>query len=245
MALIINADDFGKDHKTNMAICEAFAKGLINRTTLMANMESASEAMELARQNGFIDKVGVHLNLTQGKPLTENMARNREMCDENGMFTADFHRNTLKRFVLGAATRKDIREELDAQLSRFFELGGVLRHIDSHHHVHTDVSVYRSFKKLISKYNICSIRLGRNLYKGGNSLMRLYKVLLNKSFNKFNTARKDYFGSVEDFENYGADSQFVKDFDIEIMVHPMYVDDVLFDTDYPMSNMKNRLGGAI
>jgi len=245
MPLIINADDFGKDHETNMAICEAFAKGLINRTTLMANMDAAPEAMKLAKEQGFIDKVGVHLNLTQGHPLTEAMANNPEMCNEKGEFTADFHRNTFKRFFLSRGTRKNIENELDAQLTRFCELGGVLKHIDSHHHVHTDVSVYRAIRPLVKKHGIDSVRLGRNLYKGGNSLMRLYKRMLNKSFNKINATHKDFFGSVADFENFNADGEFVKANNIEIMVHPMYVEGVLTDTDYPMSEMAERLGGII
>lgn len=255
MSLLINADDFGKSHSTNMAICEAFAKGLIHRTTLMANMESAKEAMELAKEKGFIDKVGVHLNLTEGEPLTRSISNNREMCDENGFFTADFHRNTLKRFYLSSKTVKDINEELDAQIQRFLDLGGNLMHLDSHHHVHTDLSVLKAIKPLVKKYRITSIRLGRNLYKGGNKLMRLYKVMLNKILNRINRDKCDFFGSVLDFENYfktfpdGKSQKNMQSFtdknSVEIMVHPMYVDGLLFDTDYEMSDMSKRLGGLI
>ena len=245
MPLIINADDFGKDHETNLAICEAFAKGLIHRTTLMANMDAAKEAMELAKEKGFLNKVGVHLNLTQGKPLTDEMSKNKEMCDEAGLFTADFHRNTYKRFVLSKKTRTDITGELDAQLSRFFELGGILNHVDSHHHVHTDASVLSALNPLIKKYNISSIRLGRNLYHGGNKLMRVYKSWLNNKLGKINKEKCNYFGSVNDFENYNCNAEFVADNAIEIMVHPMYIEGVLFDTDYPMTEMTKRLGGFI
>jgi len=245
MSFTINADDFGKDHDTNMAICEAFAKGLIHRTTLMANMEDAEEAMRLAEEKGFIDKVGVHLNLTQGKPLTKDIADNREICDENGLFTADFHRNTYKRFILNKKTRVDITRELDAQLARFFELGGRLCHIDSHHHVHTDASVLKAIMPLIDKYDISSVRLGRNLYKGGNPLMRVYKKWLNNKLDNINADESAYFGSVKDYEAYEADSEFVTENEVEIMVHPMYVDGELYDTDYPMSEMYMRLGGQI
>lgn len=245
MPLIVNADDFGKDHETNLAICEAFEKGLIGRTTLMANMEAAGEAMEMAFRKGFADRVGVHLNLTQGRPLTKAIASDRIMCDENGLFTADFHRNTLKRFLLPAATRRLITAELDAQLSRFLELGGSLRHVDSHHHVHTDMSVLMAFWPLAKRYGINGIRLGRNMYHGGNKLMRLYKLLLNKRLNRINEVKGDLFGSVLDFENYGFSDELINNNNIEIMVHPMYVDGVLFDTDYPMSQMPSRMGGNV
>lgn len=245
MALIVNADDFGKDNSVNMAICEAFAKGLIHRTTLMANMPCAKEAMEMAKEKGFIDKVGIHLNLTEGKPLTEEISKNSEMCDENGEFSADFHRNTYKRFCLCKKTKKDIRKELDAQIAKYAEYGGTLFHIDSHHHVHTDASVLSQVSPLVSKYGIKSVRLGRNLYTGGNPLMRLYKKWLNRKLGKINEVKCDYFGSVKDYVAFNPSDDFVKNNRIEIMVHPMYKEGVLVDTDYPMDNMSKMLGGNI
>ena len=245
MPLLVNADDFGKDDSVNAAICEAFAKGLIHRTTLMANMPAAGEAMALAKEKGFIDKVGVHLNLTEGHPITDKMSKNRELCDENGCFTADFHRNTFKRFFLSKKTRRDITEEFDAQLLRYKELGGELFHIDSHHHVHTDASVLSAIMPLIGKYGIKSVRLGRNMYRGGNPLMRFYKRQLNKKLNSINSVKCDFFGSVKDFEAYGALDDFAEGNRIEIMVHPMYIEGVLSDTDYPMDTMAKRLGGNI
>lgn len=246
MPLTVNADDFGLNSDVNKAICSAFAKGLIHRTTLMVNMPFAKEAMDMARENGFADKVGIHLNLTAGRPLTKNMALNREMCDKDGLFTADFHRNTLKRFVLSKTTRRDITEELDAQIARYGELGGSLYHVDSHHHVHTDLSVLSALRPLIQKYGIRSIRLGRNLYHGGNILMRAYKMYLNRRLSRVNTRKSDLFGSVSDFEAYRPSPEIVKEKEIEIMVHPMFDDKgVLIDTDYPMSDMNKRLGGNL
>lgn len=246
MSIIVNADDFGKDRQVNEAICAAFAKGLIHRTTLMANMPYAAEAMDMARQQGFDSKVGIHLNLTEGRPLTDELAANREICDENGCFSADFHRNTFKRFVLPHAATRQIRTELDAQLARYSELGGVLFHIDSHHHVHTDLSVLKALRPLIKKYNVKSIRLGRNLYHGGNKLMRLYKRYLNRELMSYNENQVKYFGSAKDFEKFGADDDFCKKNDIEIMVHPMYGNDrILLDTDYPLEELRTKLGGRI
>lgn len=245
MPIIVNADDFGKSEDVNRAICEAFEKKLIHRTTLMANMPYAQEAMELAARKGFLDRVGIHLNLTEGHPLTKSMANNREMCDESGRFTADFHRNTKKRFFLCNKTKKDIKEELDAQFSKYKELGGVLFHVDSHHHVHTDASVLSCLEPLLANYNVKSIRLGRNLYKGGNPLMRLYKKWLNRRLGKYEKCCR-YFGRVEDYEEYNPSKGFVKENVIEIMVHPMYSENgELIDTYYPMSLLSKRLGGNI
>lgn len=239
MAIIVNADDFGLSHEVNLAICEAFKKGLINRTTLMANMPFAKEAMDMAVQEGFVDRVGLHLNLTAGKPLSDFMSFDRIMCDENGMFTADFARNIKTRFFLPRDTSKRVEEEIRMQLNKYRELGGVLWHVDSHHHVHTDPSVWKAFRRAVKKdetgtginYPISGVRLGRNMYRGGNPLMHIYKAVYNSSVRKYCKNQSDFFGSMEDYKNYFG-KEAPKNLAIEIMVHPMYSENrTLMDSD--------------
>lgn len=257
MAIIVNADDFGYSHEINLAICEAFQKGLINRTTLMVNMPCASEAMDMAREMGFSDRVGLHLNLTAGKPLSSTLSRDAVMCDENGEFTADFARNVKTRFFLPKKTRKCVEEEIGLQLEKYRELGGMLWHVDSHHHVHTDPSVWMAFCKVVKMSNkdnkksgfpVSSVRLGRNMYKGGNPILHFYKVLLNSSIRRFCKMRSDYFGSANDFENYFGKSENASKatlgLNIEIMVHPMYSKDGrLTDSMEPLKQYKERSNG--
>ena len=69
--IIINADDFGMSAEANKAIVEAFEKNVISSTTLMANMSGFNEACELAHRHRLLGKIGVHLNLTSGYPLSE------------------------------------------------------------------------------------------------------------------------------------------------------------------------------
>lgn len=227
MAIIVNADDFGLSHEVNMAICDAFSKGFIQRTTLMTNMPFAREAMELAKENGFADRVGVHLNLTSGRPLREEMAKDRLMCNDDGEFTAEFAKHLKTRFFLPKETCKDVESEIRAQLDEYKNLGGTLWHIDSHHHVHTDPSVWKVAVKVFRNYPVSGVRLGRNMYRGGNPLLRIYKKIYNSSVLRFCKTKCDYFGSSEDYADYiGGDSGFALQFptenNIEIMVHPVY-----------------------
>lgn len=223
MALIINADDLGISENVNRAICEAFEKGLIDRTTLMANMPFAEDGMKLAQEKGFIDRVGLHLNLTSGMPLTEGISADTVMCDGNGEFTADFARNLRTRFFLPKKTRENVEKEIRAQLDRYRELGGTLWHIDSHHHVHTDASVWRILKRVFRDYPVTGVRLSRNMYDGGNPLIRLYKFFLNGSIRKHCKSLPEYFGSAADYEEYSRRHEgLLKDHNVEIMVHPIY-----------------------
>ena len=248
MALIVNADDFGKSQEVNKAIEESFSKGFINRTTIMVNMPAAEEAYEIAYKNGFVNKVGIHLNLTEGYPITENIKKNRDFCDEDGKFNSAFYHSTKKRLYMNEQAVSVITEELKAQLDKYKELGFTLNHVDSHHHVHTNYPVFKALKRLSKEYEFSSVRLSRNLYKGGSKLNRLYKYLFNKSVKKICSSTTDYFGSFKDAVDYFATEfneelvddasskcvKFYSEKDLEIMVHPMYSKDgVLVDTDIP------------
>lgn len=228
MGVIVNADDFGKSDEINAAIDLAFERGLINRTTLMTNMPAAKSAMDIANKKGYAEKVGIHLNLTQGIPLTEAMSKDLLMCDEKGIFTADFARNLKTRFFLPAKTSKNVEAELRAQLDEYAKLGGTLWHIDSHHHVHTDYSIWRILRKVIKDYPITSVRIGRNMYRGGNVLMRIYKILLNASIRSTFRKKADLFGSKEDYDAYmktfddKKSEDFIENKSIEVMVHPQF-----------------------
>ena len=73
--LTINADDFGKDLETINAIDFGFANHLINQTTIMINMGYIDYSKDLAIKNLYLNNVGLHLNLTEGMPLTENIKK--------------------------------------------------------------------------------------------------------------------------------------------------------------------------
>ena len=223
MALVVNADDFGYSKTVTLAICEAFEKGLIDRTTMMSGMPYARKAMELAAEKGFAGKVGLHINLTSGKPLTEEIAKDPVMCGKNGEFSADFARNIRTRFFLPKATRDNVEKELRTQFEMYGQLGGTLWHIDSHHHVHTDPSVWLILKKVMRDYPVTSVRLGRNMYQGGNPLLHIYKAILNRSIRKRCMGHPKYFGSATDYREFIKTHPDVsKHSDVEVMVHPVY-----------------------
>ncbi len=238
MGLIRNADDFGKSREVNRAITECFAKGYIDRTTLMVNMDAAEEAVQIAKREGFADRVGIHLNLTEGTPLTEPIRSNPLLCDANGNYHAAFRQTTKYRLYMDQLSKDEIYTELDAQLARYADWGLTLFHVDSHHHVHTDYPVYCVLKQLAKKYSFSSIRISRNLYHGGSALNGLYKGWYNKAVRRLCETTSDYFGSYPDLTDYQTERQntlLVQNRAVEIMMHPMYdAAGNLADTDLDM-----------
>jgi hypothetical protein len=236
MALTVNADDFGKNESINKAICEAFEKGYISTTTLMANMPAVEDAYRLAEEKGFIDRVGIHLNITEGMPLTKGIRNNPLICASDGSFNAAFYHNTKYRLYMDRQSIDRIRDEFDAQISRFLELGFKTLHIDSHHHVHTNYPVYCALKELSGKYDFEYIRLSRNLYRGGSLFNNVYKLIYNRSVRKLCAQTSDRFGSYKDLKNYTSNNSLNDKELVEIMVHPMYDEGGrLVDTDIPMN----------
>ena len=218
--VIINGDDFGISQNVNKAICECFAKRYLTGTTLMVNMPYAEEAVEMAREYGFHEAVGLHLNLTSGMPLTEDIKRCKRFCRKNGTFNAHFAQNTMSRLLITKEESRAVAKEIEAQMRRYFELGLAERHLDSHHHVHTDRSVMQVLMPLVHKYNFRSVRLSRNLFLKMNFLKRIYKSSFNNSLKSKVPVTTDYFGSYADLRNLKGsipDNSLV-----EVMVHPMY-----------------------
>ena len=83
--LIVNADDFGMCEGNTIGILLAHKNGILTSTTVMMNMPYASFALKQAQN--FPDLgVGVHLNITIGKPLTQ-----MSCVDENGYFLRRVH----------------------------------------------------------------------------------------------------------------------------------------------------------
>ena len=209
--IIVNADDFGLNESCSRAIAAAFARGLVSSTTAMANGEYIDEAYELAAGGGFIDKVGVHITLTEGAPLTENIKNDPFFC-RDGVFHGEINR--LK--PLSAKRKAEIREEVSAQIEKLQKLGFPIDHADSHHHIHTGIFLFSPIKKVLLAHGIKKVRLHRNF--GDISLLkRVVKGLYNGSLRRSGFITTEKMGSFEDLAKY---PETAEKFVCEIMVHP-------------------------
>lgn len=226
MQIIVHADDYGISQNVNLAICQCFRESLVNRAGIMVNMLYADEAIEMAKMGGFFDKIGLHLNLTEGEPLVK-ACRKSELCGADGRFSAAFEKSTWSRLVLGRETKNIIALEAEAQIEKYLGYGFPLKNLDSHHHVHTDFSVFSAIKPLLIKYNFRSIRISRNMpsYREISWEKVAYKILFNAMLRRLRFGGEkifttEYFGSQKDFKIFLEKKMTNKV--VEIMVHPPY-----------------------
>jgi predicted glycoside hydrolase/deacetylase ChbG (UPF0249 family) len=136
--LIVNADDFGLNDAANAGIIETHRAGAVTSTTLMANAPAAETAAHLAAAHPSLG-VGLHFNLTWGRPLSDP-GRVPALIDATGQFHG---RDMLARRALtGRLPGQQVALELAAQWRRLLELGIQPTHVDSHQHVHAFAPVF-------------------------------------------------------------------------------------------------------
>ena len=213
MGLIVNADDFGLTENCSLAIAEAFAENLISSTTACANGEYIESAVMLAQEKGFADKIGLHLNITECKPLTDGIKKLPFFCT-NG----EFH-GKIERYK--KPTKEEIacfKEEITAQIEKILRLGIKPTHIDSHHHIHTAPYFIATVKTVAKEFGIIKMRLHRNVGKI-KFYKKLGKTLFNRRLIKDGFITVEKFGSIEDFR---LNRNALYKFPCEIMVHPDY-----------------------
>ncbi len=122
--LIVNADDFGLTRGVSAGILAAHRHGIVTSTTVLVTVELDGEQLARARDSGL--GLGLHVNLTLGRPLTDASS----LVDGTGHFVRD------ARHAAARAAGRDVEREVEAQVERFLALvGRSPTHLDTHHHI--------------------------------------------------------------------------------------------------------------
>ena len=245
--LVINADDYGIAENQTEAILESFRRGVITSTTIMVTMPDFRRSISRAKEEGVFDKIGLHLNLTQGRPLTEPIRNCRRFCNSEGLFNKYFHNSKLCRLILTAREQYAVAVEVESQMKIYIDAGFTLRHLDSHHHSHTDLSIAHIILPIARKMGFRSVRLSRNIPRPGYGLLKkIYKSLFNGFALRQGFTCTKYFGSILDFDV--AATNLPVDCSVELMVHPSFqkngqlvLSGELMDMHDPMKNVQEVL----
>ncbi|QOT01222.1 chitin disaccharide deacetylase [Brevibacterium sp. JNUCC-42] len=220
--LIINADDFGYSRGVNYGIITSHERGVVTSTTMMMNMPEVAQAFQLAEQHPALG-VGIHLVLTCGKPISDDVP---SLVDESGRFHS-------LRDVFDKINTEDVEKEFTRQLEAFLSYRKKPTHIDSHHHVHGHEKVLPIVLKLAERYHL-PIRL---FHTHDEANMIQAGVRSTVAFDH------NFYGddlSLESLEkildkHVGVES-------LEIMTHPAYIDQPLYQgSSYALQRMNELL----
>ncbi|HPS55295.1 MAG TPA: ChbG/HpnK family deacetylase [Sedimentisphaerales bacterium] len=153
---IINADDFGLCEGVNRAVFKAHTEGVLTSATIMTNTAGSDDAVKLSKSMPSLG-VGIHLNLTEGIPITKNN-QIKKLTGSSGEFAL----SPGKLFflsMLNPKIKETIKSELEAQIQWLVERDIKPTHIDSHKHIHTIPAIFKIVIELAEKYDISAIRL--------------------------------------------------------------------------------------
>lgn len=229
--LIVNADDFGISKEVNFAIMAAMDAGICTDTTLLTNFEDSEHAANLAISRNRTDSVGIHLNLTEGFPLTKKIRNEPLFCNKEGFF----HNKKVKRIVfLSKSEKKAVSEELTSQINLCRKFGVSISHADSHSHIHEEPGLGLLIMNILKKENIPFLRLTNNI--GKTSLVnKLYRSAYNTFLGFNGLVGTDYFASLSDLNDYKKVIEV--DSVVELMIHPgKIVDNQILDV-YSKENL--------
>jgi predicted glycoside hydrolase/deacetylase ChbG (UPF0249 family) len=215
MFVIINADDLGMSRDVNEAIIEQIKNGRVSSSTVMANgpeVAHAATALKRVRRCSF----GAHLNLTQFEPL----------CGGPGARLLTAGTGQLSRWAVAPfptpGRLQAMYDELCAQVDRLRELGVDVSHFDSHHHVHTNPSVFPVLKAVQRRYGVRKVRLSKNVYSTSQHhplSLKLKKQVYNRALRRvWRTTTTDAFTEFLTFTELDPSSLRCRS--IELMVHP-------------------------
>jgi len=210
-SVVINADDLGSSSDVNDAIVASLEQGLTTSATIMANMPAFADASVAVREHGLQDRIGVHLNLTEGQPLSDPIRRCPRLFRETGQLGGAHGR--LWRLTRDEANA--IETELTAQIDAVVASGINPSHFDSHHHFHTQWPVATIVIRVARRYGVPAIRLTRNCGPHPGISIRLYKAAFNTRLARAGLTRTRHFGSAAD-----AASLLRFAGPVEVMVHP-------------------------
>lgn len=154
---MINADDFGLCEGVNKGILRAYGDGVLTSATIMVNMPASEQAAGLARKTTGLG-IGVHLNLTEGRPVSRAGCIGA-LVDSNGRFAYSPGRLAI-RSLFSSEIRVAIEAELTEQVKWVLRRAIKPTHLDSHKHVHCFPAIFSIVCRLARRFQIDAIRYG-------------------------------------------------------------------------------------
>jgi predicted glycoside hydrolase/deacetylase ChbG (UPF0249 family) len=136
-ALIVNADDWGRDARTTQRIFDCVRCGAVTSVSAMVFMEGSVEGAASAVEHGV--DAGLHLNFTT--PLSSPDTP-LQLAERQRMLGRYLRRHRLAQVVFHPGLARAFEYVFAAQVDEFRRLYGMdPQRIDGHHHMHLCANV--------------------------------------------------------------------------------------------------------
>jgi hypothetical protein len=225
-AVIVNADDWGRDNATTDRCLDCFLLGAVSSVSAMVFMEDSERAAHLARHHGV--DAGLHLNFTLPFSAAQCPARLKQHQERLSSVLSS-HR--FAPVLYHPFTAASFGYVVKAQLEEYERLyGAAANRVDGHHHMHLCTNV------LIQELLPDGIIVRRNL-----SFARGEKGFFNRFYRHQQDRRlarrhriADFFFDLQPFEPRQRLEEIFdlsERFDIEVETHPIHDEEYRFLAD--------------
>ena len=240
--LIVTADDYNTDRERNRGILETVSRGIVTSVSVLANMPWEENSLaELKAACG--PRIGIHLNLTRGKPLCPEL---KTLTHATGCFFTK--QAAWRKALLGVFDLQETETEFAAQIEHLMTAGIVPDHIDGNNHIHVFPGIASVVARLADRYGIRTVRLPLESfsffrqYGQPNALKKYFIGLLTKRarpiFRDHGLCFTDYFAGIQfpavaNTSSLRAFLQTLPHGVTELMCHPGFKNDTgnLFSTE--------------
>jgi chitin disaccharide deacetylase len=221
--LIVNADDWGLDARTNEVIAECFRRGRITGASGMVWMEGSEGAARLSGELAL--PVGLHVNLTSpytaaGVPA-DARARQRRLAEY-------LTRGRWRRALPNPLLQRQVKAAIEDQLGEFLRLyGRQPTHFDGERHIHTWATVLAS-RALPAG---ARVRLAWTHERGEKPAWKRALRAVTNAYLRHRFVTTSYFHSIREidpaFGGGGIERRIERSrrVPVEVMVHPGWDDE--------------------
>lgn len=225
-ALIINADDWGRDQENTERIKECFLRGTVSSVSAMVFMQDSERAAAIAREKGI--DAGLHLNFTT--PFSADTCP-AALLERQREIAAYLWRHRLARAIYNYRLRRAFEYVFACQMEEFHRLyGRTPGRLDGHHHMHLCANVLRG--KLLPAGTI--VRRSESFLSSEKGLFnRLYRKLLDRAVVQRHRVT-DYFFALAPLDPPGRLQRIFslgRRFFVELETHPVGIEEYRFLMD--------------
>eukprot|EP01006_Ploeotia_vitrea_P058639 TRINITY_DN69873_c0_g1_i1.p1 TRINITY_DN69873_c0_g1~~TRINITY_DN69873_c0_g1_i1.p1 ORF type:complete len:370 (+),score=21.76 TRINITY_DN69873_c0_g1_i1:23-1111(+) len=160
--IVVTGDDYGVNPRRTQGIIKGFKEGILTDAIMLVNGEDPEGSVAAARECGLISHLGLHVNLTEGVPVSPPNTI-PSLVGTNGRFLGKVGFFLRAHSEAGIST-EDVKTEILAQIKKFTQLTQFApTHADGHHFVHIFEPVVDTFAKVFASESIRTTRIPEDL----------------------------------------------------------------------------------
>ncbi|MCX6119658.1 MAG: ChbG/HpnK family deacetylase, partial [Proteobacteria bacterium] len=149
--LVVNADDFGRNEADDLAIIDSHKNGIVTATSVFSTHGALSQSAKILSAVPLL-RVGVHLDMTSGKPVS---AITSSVVTMDGEFAVQRTSESRSLSKIYSVTPCDLEAEFTEQIELFKKSGLVLGHLDNHRsEIYFNHSLFAVCVRLAAKYGV-------------------------------------------------------------------------------------------